>query len=90
MGHGQEARGEVPLRVVGQASRVGQDDERRQVVRQRAQAIRDPGPQAREAREQEPGVHHVAGRAVDVRLRGQRHQERHVVDAGRQVREDAR
>ena len=48
--HRQEARREVPLVVVGQAARVGQDDERRQVVAETAQAVRQPGPQARESR----------------------------------------
>ena len=38
----------------------------------------------------EAGVHHVARRAVDVRLRRHRHQERHAIDLRRQVREDRR
>ena len=45
------------------------------------QAIADPRPHAGEARQQEAGVHHVAGGAVDVRLRRHRHQEGQVIDA---------
>ena len=57
--------------------------------RQAAEAVGDPGAHAGKAGQEEAGVLHVAGRAVDVRLRGHRHQERQVVDAAGHVREDA-
>ena len=82
----QEAGREVSLGVVRQAARVGQDHEGRQVVDQRSEAVRKPGAEAREARHQEPAVHHVARRAVDVRLRREGHQERQVVHALREFR----
>ena len=68
VGDGQEAGGEVALVVVRQAARVGQHDERGQVVGEAAEAVGDPRAHAREAGQDEAGVHHVAGRAVDVRL----------------------
>ena len=88
VGDGQEPGGEVPLLVVRQAAGVRQDDERRQVVREPAEAVGEPCPEAREPGQHEPGVHHVAGRAVHVRLRRDRHQERHPVHVPGEVRED--
>ena len=52
-------------------------------------AVGDPRPQAGKAGQQEAGVLHVAGRAVDVGLRGHRHQEGQVVDALGHVRKHA-
>ena len=42
-GGGQKAGAEIPHAVVGQAARVGQHDKRRQVVRQPAERVTDPG-----------------------------------------------
>ena len=89
MQHRQEARREIALGVVRQAARIGQHDERRQVVGQAAQAVGDPRAHARKAGQHEARVHHVAGRAVDVGLRRHRHQEREVIDALGDVRKDA-
>ena len=77
----QKARRKVPLLVVGEATRVGENDKLGEVVDEPPQAIRHPGAQTREAGEHEPGVHHVARRSMDVRRRLHRHQERHPVDA---------
>ena len=85
----QESGREISLVVVGQATGVGNRDERRQIVGQLAQSIAEPGAHARKSGQDEAGVLHVAGRPVDVGLGGHRHQKGHVVDAGGQVRKDA-
>ena len=89
MQHGKEARREVPLLVVRQSSHVRQHHERRQILAEPAEPVREPRPHAREAGEDEPGVHHVTGRTVDVRLRRHRHEERHAIDLRGEVRKDA-
>ena len=87
---GQEAGAPVGRAVGGEAARVGQDDERRQVVGQAAQAVADPRAHAGEARQHEAGVLHERRRAVDVRLRDHRVDEGDVVDARAEVRHQAR
>ena len=81
----QEPGAEVSLLVVGQAARIRQDDKRRQIVGQIAQGIRNPRAEAGKSGQHEPGVHHVTGRAVYVRLGRHRHQERELVDDRRLV-----
>ena len=87
--HRQEAGREVSLRVVRQAPRVGQHHECRQVVNQRPEPVRDPGPHAREAGKEKPRVQKVARGTMHVRLRGECHQEGEVVDLSRDLRENA-
>ena len=62
----QEARPPVRGSIRGKSSRVGQDDERRQVVVQTPQPIRHPRPHPRKARQDEPGVLHEGRRPVNI------------------------
>ncbi len=87
--HGQKAGTEVAFLVVGQTARVRQHDERRQIVGLAAQRVTDPRAQARKAGQQKTGVHQVAAGTVHVRLRSHRHEESHVIDARRGVRQQA-
>ena len=84
---GRQKAGPPVARPVGRkAARVGQHDERRQIVGQASQPVGHPRPHAGKARQHEAGVLHERGRAVDVRLRDHRMDERDVVDARGQVR----
>ena len=89
VGDRQEARAEVALLVVGQAPHIGQHDESGQVVALAAERVAGPGAEAWEPRQQEPGVHQIAARAVDVGPRLHRHQERDVVHVAREMRHQA-
>ena len=77
--------------VLGAADRpagaVEHHDEAGQVLVHRAEAVVHPRAQRRAAALQLAGVHHQHGRAVDRRLGGHRVQERDVVDALAEVRE---
>ena len=89
MRHRQEAGTEVALLIVRQPLRVGQHHERREVVRLATERIADPRTETREAWQQEARVHQVASGTMDVRPRHHRHQERHVVHAHGQMRQQA-
>ena len=77
----QKAGRPVHVAVRRQAARIGQHDERRQVVVHAAQAVADPRTHAGKAGQHETGRLHERGRPVHVRLRDHRMDERDVVDA---------
>ena len=64
----EKPRTEICLLIVGQAPGIREDDEVREIVRQAAQRIRDPGAEAGKSRQEKAGVHHVAGRTMDIGL----------------------
>src|SRR5205085_6994651 len=72
-----------PIRA--KTTSVRRHDKRRQVLIQTSQAIRYPSAEVRKARQYEAGVLHERGRTMNIRLRHHRMDERHVIDAGRQV-----
>ena len=63
-----------------QPARIGQHDERRQIVVHAAQTIADPGTHARKTGQHKPSRLHEGGGAMHVRLRDHRMNERDVVD----------
>ena len=70
------------------AGRIEHDDEAGQILVHRAEAVVDPRPQTRTARQDLAGVHLQHRGAVDRRVGGHRVDERHVVDALAEVREE--
>ena len=64
----EEARGEVPLPLYGRPSRVGKNNEGRQVIGEAPQAVAEPGTHAGKTGQKKASVDHVAAGAVDVRL----------------------
>ena len=75
----QEATAEVAALVIRQATRIGKHHERRKVIPQAADCIRNPCTHTWEARQDEAGVHHVRCRSVNVGLTGHRHKECHFI-----------
>ena len=71
-GGGQEAGSPVVRAGLRHAARIGDGDERRQVLVLAAERVADPRADAREAVEREAGGQEVLGRAVRVALAGQR------------------
>jgi len=90
MGGGKEGGGEIAGVVVGESTRVGEDDESGEIVAEVAEGIGDPGTDGGKAGSDETGVLHVAGGAVDIGLAGHRHEKGEVIDAFGGVRKDAR
>ena len=85
--HRQKAGAEVSFLVVRQPLRVRQHHKRGEVVRFATERIADPRPETRETRQQKARVHQVASRSVDVGPRHHGHQERHVIHARCQMRQ---
>ena len=80
MGGGEEAGGPVAGAVGRDAATIWQDDEFGEIFVEGAKGVGDPGAGAGEAGEDEPGVLHEGGGAVDVGLRLQGMDEGHIVD----------
>ena len=84
---GQEAGPPVHDTTRWQAARVGQHDERGQVVTLTPQTISHPRAHARESEPDEAAVHHEHRGTVQRRLALHRMNERHVIDARGQLRQ---
>src|SRR5262249_7347846 len=83
----QESRAPVSWTVRRNASRIGKNHERRQVLVQAAQAIADPSSRAGEPRQHETCVLHEGCWTVDVAFGLHGIDERHIVHAFCQMRE---
>src|SRR2546425_689950 len=85
VGHRQEARAEIALLIVGQAPRVWQNDECRQVVRVAAERVAYPRAETREAGQEKTGVHQITAGTVNVGLRYHCHQEGQAVHTASEI-----
>ncbi len=77
----QESGRPVAGPVGREAAGIGDHDERRQIVVQRAKSIAEPSAHRRESRQNETVVLHEGGRPVDVRFGNHGMDKRHVIDA---------
>ena len=87
VGHWQESRAEIALLIVGQAPRVWQNDECRQIVGFAAERVAYPRAETREAGQEKAGVHQITAGTVNVGLRYHRHDKSQIVHAPGEIRQ---